>query len=85
MSYTVDVFAPKHPYSTRKVKELQEARDEAVTVVHDRMEAFGDDREALTQYGYYRAEAEALDMSEDGGVILLPDGWKIEVINNNNI
>jgi hypothetical protein len=69
---------------TTACEGLQEARDVAVQVVHDRMEAFGEDREALTQYGFYRAEAEALDMPDEGGTIVLSDGWKIEVIRDDD-
>jgi len=82
MIYTVTVRMPQNLYSTHKVGGVQEARDEAAQVIADRMDAFGDDREALRQYGWFDAEAKALDMTEAGGVILLPDGWSIEVTNN---
>lgn len=82
MSYTVTIRTPTNPYSTHKVGGAQEARDEAAQVIADRMDAFGDDREALRQYGWFDAEAKALDMSDSGGVILLPDGWTIEVSND---
>ena len=82
MTYSVDIFTPTHPYSAHKRPTLQAVRDDAVEVVHDRMEAFGEDHEALTQYGYFKAEAMALDMTEDGGTILIPDGWKIIITNN---
>lgn len=79
MIYTVEVFSASHLYSTQKVGGAQEAREVAAQVIADRMDAFGDDREALRQYGWYKAEAEALDMPEEGGDILLPDGWKITI------
>jgi hypothetical protein len=84
MTYIVTATSPiSNLQSDRKIVDtLQHARDVATEVVHVRMEAFGEDREALNQYGYFRAEAEALDMLEDGGTILLPDGWKIVITNN---
>ena len=62
MKFVVQVHTPKNPYSSHKVGGAQEARDEAAQVIADRMDAFGDDREALRQYGWFKAEAEALDM-----------------------
>jgi hypothetical protein len=82
MSCLISVYTPTRPYSSHKVGGPQEARDEAAQIIADRMDAFGDDREALRQYGWYTAEATALDMSDDGGEILLPDGWKIVITNN---
>ena len=82
MSYTVNIYNPKNLYSSHEVGGAQEARDQAAEFIADRMDAFGEDREALRQYGWLKVEAEALDMSDDGGTILLPDGWRIEIINN---
>lgn len=79
MNYVVIITSPQQTRTLIEVGGIQEARDVAVDFVHERMEAFADDREALTQYGFYRAEAEALDMSEDGGTIVLSDGWKIRI------
>ena len=80
MNYMVHVDTPTHHYSSHKVGGVQEARDDAAQVVADRMEAFGDDREALKNYGYLTAEAAALDMGEQGVSILLADGWRITVL-----
>ena len=54
----------------------------AVDFVQDRMDAFGEDREALKGYGYIDAEDQALAIGDDGGTVTLPDGWKIEVTLN---
>ena len=82
MSYAVLAYSPLGSLSDiRKVVDtIEDARDVAGEVVNERMEAFGEDREALAGYGYLDAEQQALDMPEDGGVIHLRDGWKIEVI-----
>jgi hypothetical protein len=62
--------------------DLQAARDIAVDFVHDRMNAFGDDREALARYGFTDAEELALDMTDNGLFIKLSDGWEIRVEND---
>ena len=60
---------------------LEEARREAHIVVIERMQAFGEDPDALKQYGYIAAEIQAMDMTDEGGKITLQDGWIIEVTN----
>ena len=60
---------------------LEEVRREAHIVVIERMQAFGEDPDALKQYGYMAAEVKAMDMTDEGGKIILQDGWTIEVTN----
>jgi len=79
MNYVVVVTSPQRTQTFIEVGGIQEARDVAADLVHERMEAFGDDREALRAYGFYDAEAKALDMTEEGGEIILQDGWKIRI------
>lgn len=79
-TYTLDIYNPDNLQSTEEVEGLQEARDKAAEFVAERMDAFGEDREALRQYGWFACEAGALDMLETGGAVSLPDGWRIEVI-----
>jgi hypothetical protein len=64
------------------VDTLQEARDITTDFVHDRMDAFGDDREALARYGFTDAEELALDMTDNGVFLKLSDGWEIVVEND---
>jgi len=61
------------------VSTIQEARDMAVSYVHDRMDAFGEDRQALRDYGFMTAESWALDVSEDGGSMQMADDWTVDV------
>jgi hypothetical protein len=61
------------------VGNIEAAREEAQRFVQDRMDAFGEDREALERYGYIAAENAALELSEDGGEIRTADGWLISV------
>jgi hypothetical protein len=79
VNYVVLVTSPQQNRTFIEVGGIQEARDVATDLVHERMEAFGDDREALRAYGFYDAEAKALDMTEEGGEIFLQDGWKIRI------
>jgi hypothetical protein len=84
MSFTVIVYSPRRAVSTEEVDTIEAAREIARVAVNDRMEAFSDDREALERYGFIDAEDRALALSEEGGVIFLQDGWKVEVINNDH-
>jgi hypothetical protein len=61
------------------VDNIEEARNEAQSFVEQRMQAFGEDREALKRYGYLKAEEQAIDMGERGDLIALSDGWSISV------
>lgn len=83
MSFTVIVYSPRRAVSSDEVDTIAQAREVAQIAINDRMEAFSDDRDALSQYGFIDAEDRALAMSEDGGVIYLQDAWKIEVIPDN--
>ena len=71
--------------SINEVVSIDEVRDEVVTFIHQRMEAFGDDREALERHGFIEAESAALSMTDWGGTIKLPDGWIIQVINTDEV
>jgi len=84
MSFTVIVYSPRRAVSTEEVDTIAEAREIARVAVNDRMDAFGEDRQALLDYGFIDAEDQAFSMSEEGGVIHLHDGWKIEVIASDN-
>lgn len=85
MSYTITAYNPREKaVEQASVDTIAEAQTKAQTYVNDRMDAFGESREALTSYGFIDAEDQALAMDEDGGTIFLQDGWKIEVINNND-
>lgn len=68
-----------------EVASIDAARDVAAAFVAQRMEAFGDDREALERYGFAAAELDALNMSEAGGKIKLPDNWIIIVVNTDEV
>ncbi len=82
MSYTVKVIYQQREAVQIGVSTIEEAREAAVDQVQISMEAFSDDPAALYQYGYTEAEEKALDMPEEGGVIKLANGEKIEIINN---
>lgn len=81
MPYTITVSKPGQPPADRPkaVATIQEARAVAVTIVHEAMDAFGEDREALAGYGYTAAEERALDIPEGGYILPLPDGHRIDV------
>jgi hypothetical protein len=85
MIYTVMISYKNINRITAAGVSIDEARDEAATLVAERMEAFGEDREALRQYGYLDAEQQALDAPEHGCVIHLSDGRKIEIIPEDDI
>lgn len=85
MSYNLYINKPSAPYSSTTVESLEEGRETAQEFVCDRMDAFGDDREALRQYGWLKAEDDVLDLPEQGGTVLLPDGWTIKLINNDEV
>lgn len=80
MSYTFKIHNTTTLQSTEEVEGIEEVREKAAAFVQERMEAFGDDTEALRQFGWYTSEAAALDFFEYGGAMTLPDGWRIEVI-----
>lgn len=81
MPYIIHVMRPANEAEQRShaVATIEQARDTAVDRVHDRMDAFGEDREALERYGWTSAERAAQDLPEQGGVISLPDGYVVEV------
>jgi hypothetical protein len=82
MSYMIIVYNSDSAVDHKEVDTLEEAHSYAAETVQERMEAFSDDHEVLKRYGFIDAEDKALSMDEDGGVIFMQDGWKIEVINN---
>ena len=82
MSYTIIVSYKEKKATAIEVSTIDEARDAAADQVRLSMDGFSEDREALARYGYLDAEEKAMDMPEDGGTILLADGTKIEVIND---
>ena len=85
MSYVCITYNSKgNSVDQKEVDTLAMAQDYAMNFISDREEALTDDREALEQYGYIDAEDQALAIGDDGGVVHLPDGWKIEVINSDN-
>ena len=86
MSYTLMIWYKRNTEpDVREADNIEEARNKAQAVVVQAMEAFGEDRRALRDYGYIAAEEQAIDMSEDGGVVYLwATGTKIEVINNDD-
>ena len=81
MNYAMIVYNSRNSMETyREMDSIGAARIEAQRVVNERMDAFGDDIDALKRFDYIAAEDQAMDIPDDGGVIFLPDGWKIEVI-----
>lgn len=83
MSFVVIVYsANQNVVEQKEVGSVSEARHEAEVVVNDRMDAFGEDRDALERYGFIDAEDQAMSIDEDGAVIFMQDGWKIEIIPN---
>jgi hypothetical protein len=81
MSYMLTFYKSDKCIDQRVADTLEDAHNLGVEFVNDRMEAFGEDREALKNYGYIDAENAALAIGEDGGVVHVPDGYKMEVIN----
>lgn len=79
MPYIITTGKPKGRPFARAVAALDEAREAASAFVQERMDSFGDDREALQRYGFTEAEDAALDLSEDGAQIKMSDGCVIEV------
>ena len=51
--------------------------------MQDRIDAFGEDRDALKRYGFLDAEDQALNMPETGDLIVMQDGWAISVKRTN--
>jgi hypothetical protein len=82
MSYMLIIYNSDKDVDHKEVDTIEQAREAAQVVVNERMEAFGEDHEALVRYGFIDAEDKALSLSDEGGVIFMQDGWKIEVINN---
>jgi|tagenome__1003787_1003787.scaffolds.fasta_scaffold20030109_2 hypothetical protein len=82
MGYRIIIYNGDKAVDDTQAFDIEQARALARVAVEDRMEAFADDRDALKRYGFLDAEDQALSLDEDGGVIFLQDGWKIEVIND---
>jgi uncharacterized protein YbdZ (MbtH family) len=81
VSYDIVIWCSKkdgreYPQEGWNVATIEEARRDAQRFVQDRMDAFGEDREALERYGYTRAMDRATDMPEKGDIIMTQDGWK---------
>jgi len=77
--YIISIAHNGQPTEGWMVNSLEAAREEAARFVRNRMDAFGDDREALEGYGFAKAEQAAMDMGERGDLIVLPDGWEMGV------
>lgn len=82
MGFRIIVYNAWQDVEQKDVDTIEQAREFAHNFVQDRMDAFGEDREALKDYGFTNAEDQALALSDEGGVVFLPDSWKIEVIND---
>lgn len=79
MSYSVKLYGKTILVDEQTGVDIDKAREIAADHVQTRMDAFGDDREALAGFGFLGAEESALDMPESGGTISLADGYSIQV------
>jgi hypothetical protein len=84
MKYRVTFLSRGEPIEGFEARDLEQAHEAAANFVQDRMDAFGEDREALEGYGYIEAQDNALSIGEDGGYVYVPDGYRIEVTPINN-
>jgi hypothetical protein len=79
MMYQISISRHDKPTEGWIVNSIEAAREEARRFVQDRIDAFSEDRDVLKRYGFLDAEDRALDLPEEGGKILMQDGWAISV------
>jgi len=86
MSYSIITYksknvgnGPMREVKRERVATIEEARDEATAIVQDAMDSFSEDRDVLRRYGFLACEEAALDASEDGAMILLPNAYVIHI------
>lgn len=86
MSFVIVFNKPGHLPETDPTDA--ETVEEARQIVLDYIEAGHDiwhEGDAEEDAGWYRAKEDAKNLSEDGGVIRMPDGYIADVVSHNNL